>query len=261
MERVVGGVTVVALEDGQGPFFESRESAFALATAELWAEADRRDPGSVRDGGWWLRFRCFALRLPSGRVILIDTGIGSASAPSKGWAPVPGRLPAELAAAGIAVTDVDTVVLTHMHTDHIGWSIDEAGAVMFPGARYLLQRDEIDAIDARAPGLAEWLLAPLRASGQLSPVDGELGLGDGVRIVATPGHTPGHQSVLLDGADETLVITGDLLVHVLQLIDPTLPYSHEDDPARARSSRTDLLARPGPLVLATPHLGDPFVPA
>jgi glyoxylase-like metal-dependent hydrolase (beta-lactamase superfamily II) len=258
---VVGGVTVLALEDGAGPFFEPRESAFPSATAEQWAEADRRDPGSVRDGGWWLRFRCFALRPPSGGVILVDTGIGPASAPAKGWAPVPGRLPAELAAAGIAVADVDTVVLTHLHTDHIGWSIDEAGEVTFPRARYLLQRTEIEVIGARVPGLAEWLLAPLRATGQLSAVDGELGLGDGVRVVATPGHTPGHQSVLLDGADETLLVTGDLLVHMLQLIDPTLPYTHEDDPDRARTARTDLLSRPGPLVLATPHLGAPFVPA
>ena len=81
---MAGGVTVVALEDGEGAFFETRESAFPRATAAQWAEADRRDPGSVRDGGWWLRFRCFALRLPSGRVILVDTGIGSASSPAKG---------------------------------------------------------------------------------------------------------------------------------------------------------------------------------
>src|SRR5258705_3234183 len=144
--RVLDGLTVIALDDGEGAFFEPRESAFPRASAEQWAQADRRDPGSVRDGGWWLRFRCFALRRPNGRVVLVDTGIGSASAPSKGWAPVPGQLPAELDAAGIAVDDVDTVVLTHMHTDHIGWSVDGSGAVTFPWARYLLQRAEIEAI-------------------------------------------------------------------------------------------------------------------
>src|SRR5262245_1081114 len=95
-------LTVIALDDGEGPFFEPRVTAFPAASPAQWARADHEDPGSVREGGWWLRFRCFAVRLPSGRVILVDTGIGSASAPSRAWAPVPGRLPEELLAAQIA---------------------------------------------------------------------------------------------------------------------------------------------------------------
>ena len=255
-------MTVIALTDAEGPFFDRRETVFPDATAAQWSEADQRDPSSVRGGDWWLRFRCFAVTLRGGRVILVDTGIGSAASPARSWAPVPGQLPAELAAAGIEPAAVDTVVLTHMHTDHIGWSVDEAGAVFFPNARYLLQQEEIDAIDARAPGIADWLLRPLRRSGQLSAVDGRETLSDGLTVIPTPGHTPGHQSVLLEARDERLLITGDLLVHVLQLIDPNLSYGHEDDPALARTSRMELLrdlAAKGGAVLATPHLGDPFV--
>jgi len=260
--RVFNDLTVIALDDADGPFFDRREGTFTSVTRSMWAEADRRDPACVRDGAWWLRFRCFALRLASGRVILVDTGVGPANAPSKSWAPVPGRLPEELDAAGIAPTDVDTVVLTHMHTDHIGWSLDEAGDIMFPRARYVLQQSEVDFIEAGAPALAEWLLVPLRANGQLSPVDGDLVLAPGVRIVATPGHTPGHQSVLLEGDGETLVVTGDLLVHVLQLIDPSIGYAHETDQRQARVTRTRVLAEAaarGEVILATPHLGEPFV--
>jgi glyoxylase-like metal-dependent hydrolase (beta-lactamase superfamily II) len=260
--RGFDALTVIALADGEGPFFEPREAAFPDATADQWAAADEQDPGSVRDGGWWLRFRCFALRNASGEVTLIDTGIGGLHSPSRSWAPVPGTLPEELAAARIAPADVTTVVLTHLHTDHIGWSIDAAGAVMFPNARYLLQATEVAAIE-QAPRLAEWLLAPLRASGQLSPVDGDADLGGGVRIVATPGHTPGHQSVLLQRDDESLLITGDLLVHVLQLIDPGLRYGHEMDADGARASRVAMLQRLAGLpsvVLCTSHLGEPFWP-
>jgi glyoxylase-like metal-dependent hydrolase (beta-lactamase superfamily II) len=255
-------ITIIALDDGEGPFFEPREDAFPGASPAQWERADREDPGSVRDGAWWLRFRSYAVRLPSGQLVIIDAGIGSASAPARAWAPVPGRLPEELAAAGVAVDEVDIVVLTHMHTDHVGWSMDDRGDVFFPRARYLLQRAEIEAIDARSRALAEWLLAPLRITGQLSPVDGEESLGDGLRCVATPGHTPGHQSVLLEVGSETLAFAGDLLVHMVQLLNPELGYTHEDDQDQARVTRTALLAGLGQrsrTILAAPHLSEPFL--
>lgn len=256
----IGGITVLALEDGSGQLFESREAAFPQAGPRLWAEADRRDPASVRDGRWQLRFRCFALRFDDGRTIMVDAGIGPASAPSA-WAPLPGRLPGELAAAGIGRRDVDTVVLTHVHTDHIGWSMDAGGAPYFPNARYLVQAAEVAAVESRDPALARWLFAPLRAAGQLAVPDGPCQLAPGAAIRATPGHTPGHQSVLVTSGADTLIVTGDLLVHVLQLIDPSQPYHHEDNHALARDSRIALLEPSGELILATAHLGEPFIRA
>lgn len=258
VSKTFGGVTVLALEDGAGPFFEPREVAFPEADPRLWAEADRRDPASVRDGGWQLRFRCFALRFDDGRINVVDAGIGPASAPST-WAPLPGRLPDELAAAGIDRHDVDTVVLTHVHTDHIGWSMDADGAPYFPNARYLVQAAEVAAVESREPTLARWLLAPLRAADQLAVADGTRQLAPGAAVRATPGHTPGHQSVLVTSGEETLVVTGDLLVHMVQVIDPNQPYRHDDDPALARGSRIALLESAGDLVLATAHLGEPFI--
>ncbi|MEY9859815.1 glyoxylase-like metal-dependent hydrolase (beta-lactamase superfamily II) [Catenulispora sp. GAS73] len=259
VSTTIGSVTVLALEDGVGPFFEPREIAFPEADAQLWAEADRRDPGSVRDGGWQLRFRCFALRFDDGRIILVDAGIGPASAPSA-WAPLPGRLPEELAAAGIDRHDVDTVVLTHVHTDHIGWSMDAERAPYFPNAEYLVQAAEIAAVERREPTLARWLFEPLRAANQLAVADGTHRLAPAAVVRPTPGHTPGHQSVLLGGGEPTLVVTGDLLVHVVQLIDPDQPYRYDDDPALARESRLSLLKSAGGLVLATAHLSEPFIP-
>ncbi|MGI5212116.1 MBL fold metallo-hydrolase [Plantactinospora sp. CA-290183] len=265
----VGDATVVALPDAEGPFFQPRAEAFPAATAEHWRRADERDPATVTaDRRWWLAFRCFAIRLTdgpaAGRVILVDAGIGPADAPARSWAPVPGRLPAELARAGIAPDEVDTVVLTHLHTDHIGWAVTGRPATpYFRNARYLVQRAELDAVRrAGDTAPAGQPLAALAAAGQLDAVHGDRPLAPGLRLVATPGHTPGHQSVLLTAADRTLLLTGDLLVHPVQLVDPALAYAHDDDPDAARASRTaalaDLARRPEP-TLGTPHLGAPFV--
>lgn len=175
LNRSLGSITVTALTDGEGAFFQPRAEAFPQATAAHWAEADRRDPGSVTaDGQWWLPFRSFAIRSGDGPVTLVDAGIGPVDAPAASWAPVPGRMPAELAAAGIDPADVDTVVLTHLHSDHIGWAVTGTpGRPYFPNASYLVQRAELDAAGTLNPGLPAGLIAPLRAAGQLRVVDGE----------------------------------------------------------------------------------------
>jgi glyoxylase-like metal-dependent hydrolase (beta-lactamase superfamily II) len=254
----LGPFTLTVLLDGEGPMDEPREVLFPDATPQQWVDADGYDPATYRDGEWWLFFRCFAIRTGDGRVILVDAGIGTASAPSRDWAPVPGRLPQELAEAGIEPDEIDTVVLTHRHTDHIGWSIRDDGTPYFGNARYLLQRREIESIDAGGPGLAEWLLAPLRATGQLVAAEPVTELAPGLTAVATPGHTPGHQSVLVG---DDVLITGDLLVHAVQLLYPELRYHHEVDPDAARRSRVEHLDRMrsrGGLLVSS-HLGEPLV--
>ncbi|MET8716791.1 MULTISPECIES: MBL fold metallo-hydrolase [Streptomyces] len=259
----VGPYTVTALPDGEGPFFSPRSEAFPGVTAEQWAAADRFDPGALDDGGrWWLRFRAFAIRSDRG-VTLVDAGIGPADGPAASWAPVPGALPASLAAAGVEPADVDTVVLTHLHTDHVGWAV--VGGVrarpFFPNASYVLQQAELDAIEEVNPQLRSTVIDPLRRAGQLRLLDGDTSLRGGERVVATPGHTPGHQSVLVASGRDQAVVTGDLLVHAIQLLHPEIAYAHEMDPERARESRRQVLLRPsaGTFHLATPHLTEPFI--
>jgi len=255
LTRTLGPATVVALQDGEGTFFQPREEAFPQVSAKLWARVDERDPGAVTaDGQWLLRFRCFAVR-HGDHVTLVDTGIGPAGSLASSWAPVPGRLPDELAAAGIDPADVDTVVLSHLHTDHIGWAV--VGTPYFPNAAYLIPRADVEAMGR--PELDDRLFTPLEQTGQLRLVEGDVPIAAGVTAIATPGHTPGHQSVLVEYAGERLLVTGDLLVHAVQLVAPETAYLHEMDPELARDSRTKLLK--AGITLATPHLSEPFVRA
>jgi glyoxylase-like metal-dependent hydrolase (beta-lactamase superfamily II) len=255
LRRTLGATTVTALEDGTGPYFRPRRAAFPQATDEQWRRADELDPKArSADGEWLLRFRCFAVRAPDGALTLVDTGIGPDGAPASSWAPTPGQLPSELTRAGIDRDRVTTVVLTHLHTDHVVWAV--VGEPHFANATYLLQRAEHAAVDELNPTLRKALIEPLEAARQLRLLDGDEELNATTRIVATPGHTPGHQSVLVADGGASLLITGDLLVHAIQLVDPDVAYLNETDPAVARASRIALLR--GDPILATSHLGEPF---
>jgi glyoxylase-like metal-dependent hydrolase (beta-lactamase superfamily II) len=260
--RTVGRLEVVALTDARGPFLAWHD-AFPDASAAEWALARELDPAAFGDGGrWWLDFRCFLIL--GDRVTLVDTGVGPSNSPAATWAPVPGSLPDRLAEVGVSLEDVDTVVLTHLHTDHCGWAVRD-GVPAFPNARYVLQRAEVLAV---TDPLASYAVAPLRVAGQLDEVDGEVVLsraptGETVTVTPTPGHTPGHQSVVVDGDGTQVVVTGDALVHAVQLVAPGVAYVYEEDQRQARETREALLARTAAAhgYLATPHLTEPFLPA
>lgn len=254
--RTIGTTTVDALLDGVGEFFEPARTAFPEAPDAAWEAARRLDPDAFAGDQWRLRYRCFLLRPADRTTVLFDAGIGPVGAPAGSWAPVPGRLPEALAAAGVTPADIDIVVISHLHADHIGWTVDhETRKPYFPNARYILQQAEYDALGAARERHGQ-ILDPLSGAGQLQLIEGELALTPDIRLMHTPGHTPGHQVALVRSGEETLLVAGDLLVHALQLVDPTVRYRLETDPDAARASRRRYLATA--TTIATAHLTDPF---
>jgi glyoxylase-like metal-dependent hydrolase (beta-lactamase superfamily II) len=226
-----------------GPYDQS----FPGGTAEAWDAAWERHPEVFADDRWRLHVRCFVLR-SEGRTILVDAGFGPESAPAFGWTGVRGRLPDELDDAGITPAEIDSVVITHVHDDHLGWAVAEwTGRPMFEQARYLVHPADWELMAAsRDPEdrvIFDGVLAPLQRSWQLELPADRLALTSELTLVHAPGHTPGHQVVLIDSGDERAIVSGDLVNHPVQLIQPGLNGTSDMDPGRAAETRAGFLER------------------
>lgn len=145
--------------------------------------------------------------------------------------------------------DIGLVVLTHLPLDHVGWNVRPDGTPLFPSARYVVPHAELAAAEAAQGPTYQQQLAPLPAAEQVPVVDGEVEVLPGVRLLPTPGHTVGHQSVLVDD----VLLAGDTFVHPAQLLDPTIDYAYDTDPTRCRDPDPAADARrPGATLAGTP---------
>jgi glyoxylase-like metal-dependent hydrolase (beta-lactamase superfamily II) len=154
-----------------------------------------------------------------------------------GAAPAPGLLE-QLAAIGVDPAGVDTVVLTHPHFDHYCGIIDNDGNVLFPQARHFLGRADWQLLQTVLTGETppEYrAFEVVQRHGLLHPADGPYELGDGIRILSTPGETPGHQAVRVVLEGVMLYILGDLYHHEVEVEHPTWGVYWADAETIARS--------------------------
>jgi glyoxylase-like metal-dependent hydrolase (beta-lactamase superfamily II) len=218
----VGTLDVSILTDAEGSFATIAQAFPALESSEEW----------------WLPVNTILIR-GNGTTVLVDTGLGPTP---RAFMPDGGaRLLTELARAGSSPEDVDLVVHTHLHVDHVGWD------GFFPNARYVVSGDEWsyfmseDSL-AQRPHLRD-RVEPLHDAGSVVLVDGELEVVSGVHLVPTRGHTAGHASVFVESEGEELVVLGDVVVHELQLADPDLVYVSDDDPKLSAATRKRVLGQ------------------
>lgn len=177
-------------------------------------------------------------------LVLFDAGNGSARRPASGY------LPEGLRAAGYTPEQLDVVVITHCHPDHVGGLI-ENGAAAFPNARYVCGGQEYDfwsqkellehdpAMARRARVVREKVvpLAP-----KMSFVKDEGEVLPGIRAIASPGHTPGHLAYHVESEGKRLLIWGDAIVHfVISFQRPDWPLGSDMDKEVAAESRMKLL--------------------
>ncbi|MET7421138.1 MBL fold metallo-hydrolase [Dactylosporangium sp. NPDC005555] len=190
-----------------------------------------------------------------GTVVLVDTGVGNGkSRPGlPAWSGLDTDFLDRLAAHGVKPADVDVVVSTHLHFDHVGWNtvaLDDAWTPTFPNARHVISETEFrywatrpdrETADDRA-GFDD-SVRPVVDAGLVDLVTGEHRLHDGIRLLPTPGHTPGHVSVAVESAGERAIISGDAIHHPCQIAHPEWNVHADFDPELARRTRVELLGR------------------
>lgn len=173
--------------------------------------------------------------------ILVDTGLGDV--------PGAGQLMSNLEQAGLTPDDIDVVVITHAHPDHIGGLLTPDGELAFPLASYHMWQSEWDfwTDEARLaelpegrPDFARRCLPPIRDRLMLV-VDAGEEIVPGLIALPTPGHSPGHMSLLLTSGDHTLLLAGDVLLNEIHVAHPEWVAAFDMDTAMVPVTRRALL--------------------
>ncbi|MGJ4916097.1 MBL fold metallo-hydrolase [Bradyrhizobium sp. HKCCYLRH2060] len=248
----VADTTIHRIIEQETTFLPAREMFPELTPEMLAADSALQAAGALdAQDTLILCFQSYVVRTPH-HTILIDSCIGNDKPRAR---PVWNMKSDDsymraLAAAGVSVDDIDVVMCTHLHTDHVGWNtrLDNGRWVpTFPNARYVFAQREYDywvAQNAKAevPPFADSVLPVVEAK-RADIVGDEFSIGDHIRLLPTPGHTPGHVAIAVGKGRDDAVFAGDLIHTPLQLGLPELSPKFDVDPKQAAVTRRTFLER------------------
>ncbi len=232
----VGDIRITSLPDGEAHFAPT--GMIPGSDEAAWQGV----PHLLDDDGWYVTTLGGFLVQTGDRSIVVDLGFGEQSVEVPGFARASGgRLVQSLRYAGVSPEEVDTVVYTHLHSDHTGWTTTGEGRTLtFPNATHLIGseaewtfwRDHPEVAFAPDPDAVS---RPLE--GRVEAAGDGRSVVPGVDLIATPGHTPGHQSVVVSSGAARAVILGDVLHCPLQITTPEWGVVFDVDPDLARRTR------------------------
>lgn len=223
----VGDISIEAAFDGT-----------AVLMPDMWAGSDWTEHRHLLDEDDRLVVPVGAFVVRTGdHLVLLDAGVGDVHDDMFDG----GELIASLRALGVDPTDVDTIVVSHLHSDHMGW-LEREGAPVFANATVHIGAADWDHFVVRAEGGRKRAARLQAIEERVSLVDR-----DGVTIVPglttrlTPGHTPGHLSTVISSGDERMIVLGDSLHCPAQLTETEWEFVYDVDPKLARTTREALL--------------------
>jgi glyoxylase-like metal-dependent hydrolase (beta-lactamase superfamily II) len=257
----LGKFTIIALNDG----------LFQLATDQLLVDKKPGEVSAVLAANHQPALQSTSVNaylIDTGtKRILVDSGSGSYFGPSLGF------VLKGLAAAGYRPEDIDEVLITHLHPDHVG-GLSADGKMLFPHATVRLAEAErtfwldstntakVDASVKASFAAASASLAPYLAAGRVKGFKPGAVLEPGITSVSLPGHTIGHAGYRIRSAGKTLLIWGDILhVALVQLKDPAITIKFDSVPSQAFQTRTRIMADAAKhkYLIAAAHLAFPGI--
>jgi glyoxylase-like metal-dependent hydrolase (beta-lactamase superfamily II) len=196
--------------------------------------------------GWTSSYTCLFINTGKYRV-LVDTGAG-------GLSPGTGKLQINLLKEGISPKDIDLVILTHGHPDHIGGNINNDGKPNYPNARWVMWREEWQFWTSEQAekqlaehgremliGIARKNLLPLES--QIDLIDSEKEIIPGIGVISAPGHTPGMIAVSVMSEGNQLLYISDAVIHPIHLTEPKWFTATDVLPGKVYATRNKLLNR------------------
>ena len=249
----VGNVEIVAVLDMVPP---PRDPTIFIREQPREAWAPYEDE-VLENGMLQLYYGSFFVR-SGGQTVLVDTGMGPG--PHAHLENRTGNLLGALSDAGVKADDIDIVIHTHLHPDHVGWNVDSSGdsnRPYFPRARYLGPRKDWEhftrpEVLPTAPHITKNVI-PLDDLGLIDFIDDGYNVTDEITTLETPGHTPGHQVILVSSRGEKAAIIGDLIHNPVQIYEPdwcAFVDTSPDDTRRSRKSFMDRAEREDMIVAA-----------
>lgn len=188
------------------------------------------------DGNIVVPIGCFLVRTAD-RTVLIDAGIGPVFNPLfRG-----GDLPGGLEAAGVQPEDIDLVICTHLHLDHVGWVLRD-GALTFPNATVRFGSQDIEQFlnDQFSAQNTKQMIDALTEAGRLDPITDDGEVAPGISTLHAPGHTLGQRCVLLSSGDERVFLLGDAVTCPVQLEETEWEAMSDVDKGLAKRTREAL---------------------
>lgn len=260
----LGDVEIIRVVEWQGDIAPAT-AIVPDAPEELWRDnASWLDPHfyDAASGNYRANMQTWVVR-SDGMTILVDTGAGNDK--ERPYLPVLSRLKTgfldDLAAVGVRPEDVDLVVNTHVHADHVGWNTvleDRQWVPTFPNATYLINKTDFDfwnpvnGTDRRAvvggipahlgnQNMFEDSVLPVQQAGQALLWEGSHVIDARLRLEVASGHTPGSAVLTLRSGDENAVFVGDMMHSPVQILDADLHTCFDEDPKEASATRRRVL--------------------
>ncbi|MEX0140515.1 MBL fold metallo-hydrolase [Massilia sp. LMS1-1-1.1] len=250
----IGEFSITAISDGYlSASLDLLSNIGSMDASKLQQDAGVSDPSSIH-------INCYLVR-GRGRTILIDAGAGG----FKQWG---GKLKVNLALAGVQASDIDTILLTHAHPDHVGGLLDASGEAAFPDAQLVVHQHEVafweddgnlSRASERARGnflFARKVFDKYREKLRLFTGNEVL---PGISAMPLPGHTAGHSGYRIESGGRSLLIWGDI-VHFpqIQIARPDVSIAFDQDPLLSSETRSTLLdvVSADNILIAGMHLGE-----